>query len=569
MSASLDPFEIFYLRRTLWSVVSEYRRLLFDHAGLRLAEWLRGGSAQIIKKGAGRAIYHVRHPHGEFYVKHFRPSTRFRSFHQRFRRDRAEKEFEVAQLMRSHGIPTVRPLALGERRRLGILAESYLVTEASPNHRTLYEWIEEKWRRTKSMSPAERKSLARELARLTAALHARGLEHRDLHERNIVVESVESPERDQPSFHLRILDLHELRQHHRLAWSQTLHELARLGRYFSIRSSRTDRLRFLTEYARRCGWSREEIASLARPIEQEVIASRANFWRRRDLRPIARGSHLRRDPASGAIWVQSLPASMTKSFIDDPQGWMQDNAIKWWKRGRTTQVAEAAIQEGDRVRRVIVKRYVYQPFREWIATIARDNPATRAWRNGMSLRLRELPTPRPLLLTHRRRWGMLVESFLITERVEDGLPIDRYLSAKCDQLPAAERRPVVRAFIEQVGRLLRQMHERGITHPDLKATNLLVSESESGWPPLFSFIDLDGVKTWQRVPEEEMIQNLARFAVGFRSHPHLTRTDRVRFLRVYLGEHRFRAIWKPLWRKLTLWAERKIERNRRRGRFLA
>jgi serine/threonine protein kinase len=164
---------------------------------------------------------------------------------------------------------------------------------------------------------------------------------------------------------------------------------------------------------------------------------------------------------------------------------------------------------------------------------------------------------------------MLVESYLITERVEEGLPIDRYLSEKCKQASASERRSVVRAFIEQVGRLLRQMHDRGITHPDLKATNWLVSDSKYGGPARFSFIDLDGVKTWQRVPEEEMIQNLARFAVGFRSHPHLTRTDRVRFLRVYLGVHQFRKIWKPLWRKLALWAERKIERNKRRGRFLA
>jgi tRNA A-37 threonylcarbamoyl transferase component Bud32 len=460
-------------------------------------------------------------------------------------------------------------LALGERRHLGVLAESYLVTEASPNHRTLYEWIEEKWRRARSMNPSERQSLSRELARLTAALHARGLEHRDLHERNIVVERLESSAVGEPGFHLRILDLHELRQHRQLTWSQTLHELARLGRYFSIRSSRSDRFRFLREYARRCGWSREEVASLGRQIEREVLDSRANFWRRRDLRPIARGSHLRRDPVSGAIWAQCLPETMVESMIDDPHRWMEQNAIHWWKRGRTTQVAEANYQDGDRTRGVIVKRYAYQPWREWIATIARDNPATRAWRNGMSLRLRELPTPKPLLLTHRRRWGMLVESFLITERVEDGVPVDRYLSEKCQRVPIGERRRAVCAFIEQVGRLLRQMHERGITHPDLKATNLLVSESKQGGPARFSFIDLDGVKTWQRVPEEEMIQNLARFAVGFRSHPYVTRADRVRFLRVYLGEHRFRSIWKPLWRKLALWGERKIERNRRRGRFLA
>jgi tRNA A-37 threonylcarbamoyl transferase component Bud32 len=568
MSSSLDPFEIFYLRRTLWSVAAEYRRLLFDHAGLRLAEWLQGGSAKIIKKGAGRAIYHVRHPHGEFYVKHFRPSTRFRSFHQRFRRDRAEKEFEVAQMMRSQGIPTVRPLALGERRSLGILAESFLVTEANPNHQTLYELIEQHAQGRRPIPPADRQAIARELARLTALLHARGLEHRDLHERNIVVEQVTDAKMGESRFHLRILDLHELRQHRELDWTKTLHELARLGRYFSIRSSRSDRLRFLRQYAAERAWSPPKTADRARQVEAEVILSRANFWRRRDLRPLGRGFWVQQDDDTGAIWSNGMDPSEIRSFLQDPARWLTTHARHWWKQGRATQVAEANLPANGREDKVVVKRYVYRPIREFIAALARDNPATRAYRNGLSLRLRELPTPRPLLLFHRRQFGLIHESYLITESVQGGAPIDRYLEHRCQELAPGPRGQFTRAFVRQVGRLIRQMHDRGVTHPDLKANNLLVTEGEDRQPRLF-LIDLDGVQTWQRVPDRAMIQNLARFAVGFRAHPYITQTDRVRFLRAYLGAHRFQQSWKEIWRMLTRWADRKIEQNRRRGRFLA
>ncbi|MBY0586057.1 hypothetical protein K2X85_02710 [bacterium] len=572
MSASLDPFEIFYLRRTLWSVVRDYRNLLFDQAGLRLKEWIHIGAAEVIKQGAGRAIYHVRQPHGEFYVKHFRPASRLRSVHQRFRRDRAEKEFDVARLMLSHGIPTVRPLALGEKRQLGMLSESYLVTEASPNHQTLFELVELEHRVPNSMTTRDRQCLTRDLAALTASLHAKGLEHRDLHERNIIVERAHSPSEAGSPFQLRILDLHELRQHRELNWQQTLHELSRLGRYFSIRSRRTDRLRFLHRYAKERGWTREEIRERARCIEAEVIDSRANFWRRRDLRPAWRSSLVRKDDPSGAIWSQSFPSDEARTFTAQPKQWLADRLVHWWKQSRTTQVAEASLTRFDEVAgdAVIVKRYVYHPLREWIASMLRDNPATRAWRNGWSLRIREIATPEPLLLLHRRRWGFLVESFLITQRVEQGQPIDQYLSHRCQELSINDRSRFVRSFIDEVGQTLRRMHERGVTHPDLKATNLLVSthRAEDSRPRL-TFIDLDGVQTWQRIPEPEMIQNLARFAVGFRNHPELTRSDRVRFLRAYLGHFRFRSTWKALWRKLADWGERKVKRNRRRGRFLA
>jgi tRNA A-37 threonylcarbamoyl transferase component Bud32 len=574
MSASLDPFEIFYLRRTLWSVVRDYRRLLFDQAGLRLSEWLQGGTAQVVKKGAGRAIYHVRHPDGEFYIKHFRPTARLRSLHQRFRRDRAVKEFDVARQMRSQGIPTVRPLALGEKRKLGLLSESFLVTEASANHQTLFELVEEHHRRPESMTNVERRCLARDLADLTASLHARGLEHRDLHERNIVVERVRSSLDGTRSFDLRILDLHELRRHRELTWAQTLHELARLGRYFSIRTGRTDRVRFLKRYGEVCGWTREEFRIRARAIEEEVIQSRANFWRRRDLRPTWRSSLVQKDRGSGAIWHRSLPTLEARDFVARPAGWLAERVLVWWKRGRSTQVAEARIDNESRpllpiASIVIVKRYLYHPFRELIASLLRDNPATRAWRNGWALRIRELPTPQPLLLVHRRRWGLVTESYLMTERVGDGKPIDRYLSDACERMSKSERPRFIRSYVEQAGRLLRRMHERGITHPDLKATNVLAVTSQRGDRPEFWLIDLDGVKTWQRVPDREMVQNLARFAVGFRHHPWLTRTDRVRFLRAYLGGFRFNGVWKPLWRELAAWGEKKVERNRRRGRFLA
>src|SRR5690606_733935 len=115
--------------------------------------------------------------------------------------------------------------------------------------------------------------------------------------------------------------------------------------------------------------------------------------------------------------------------------------------------------------------------------------------------------------------------------------------------------------------LLRRLHERRVTHRDLKASNILVSTTDDLARPKLWLIDLDGVQTWQTVPEKHRLQNLTRFYVSFHRSPWITLPDRLRFLRIYLGRNfRDRARWKQLWHRILDQAERKIRRNLRQGR---
>ena len=93
--------------------------------------------------------------------------------------------------------------------------------------------------------------------------------------------------------------------------------------------------------------------------------------------------------------------------------------------------------------------------------------------------LRGLPTPRPLAVLHRRHFGLLQEGYLLVETVADAA--DLHTAANClANLTATERRLQLRYRIEQIARLVRELHRRHVSHRDLKAMNILIAPVATG-----------------------------------------------------------------------------------------
>jgi serine/threonine protein kinase len=110
------------------------------------------------------------------------------------------------------------------------------------------------------------------------------------------------------------------------------------------------------------------------------------------------------------------------------------------------------------------------------------------------------------------------------------------------------------------------MHEMGLSHRDLKAANILWSPATKS----FHFIDLVGAARQSQLSTSVRVRNLARLQVSFAQNPHLTRTDRLRFLSIYLcWALRGRAGWKDWWKKIAEASREKIEQNHQRGRPVA
>jgi hypothetical protein len=203
---------------------------------------------------------------------------------------------------------------------------------------------------------------------------------------------------------------------------------------------------------------------------------------------------------------------------------------------------------------------------------------------GHGMRLRWLPTPRPLLVLHRRRHGLHHEGYLLTAKVNDAEDLAEFLQ-RMSLCPTGERAKHLRPILEETARLIRELHRRGLSHRDLKAPNLLVvrqpaaglqdasSEPLDHWGLTASrvwFIDLVGVRKHARVSRRRKVQNLARLNVSAMQHPALTHSHRLRFLLLYLesGLHG-REGWKDWWKAIAAATLGKIRRNLRSGRVLA
>jgi tRNA A-37 threonylcarbamoyl transferase component Bud32 len=189
-------------------------------------------------------------------------------------------------------------------------------------------------------------------------------------------------------------------------------------------------------------------------------------------------------------------------------------------------------------------------------------PATRSWRSGHALLVRDLPTARPWLVLHRRSLAGPRDGYLLCDKVENARELQEVVA---QTTPRAKQN-----LIARLAQIIRRFHEAGLSHRDLKAANILWSEQPNGFSDgdgTLQFIDLVGVRCSVRVPPSVRARDLCRLNVSFLDGRHVSRTDKLRFLRTYLHWTSKRpGNWKEWWKKIAAASQEKIEKNRRSGR---
>ncbi len=547
---------------------------LLDQAGLKLELWRSEGRLSIVKQGPHRVVYKVDLPRGPIYIKHFLTPDRRAILRQWFRRGKGRNEGRRSLQLASLGVPTITPVALGERRRRRFLFENYLVTLAVDDATPLDVFVEQAlpgW--PEPSRSLTRGRLADALAAMTARLHDAGLMHHDFHPGNILVRF----DRDQTP-ELVMIDLDALRRRKEVSWAQARGNLALLDHFFWLRSSRVDRWRFVKSYLaeRRGGGEKPVAREFAVAIEAETRQWAERLWRRWGRR-CQRSNKYFATLSEGRCWgavSRDLDAGCARAFVADPDGAFSGPDVEFLKDSRTTTVALTTMTVRGEPRRVVVKRFNRKKWLDPLLALFRPTRAWRSWQAGQHLAARGVATPQNLAFVARRGrfreaplwWFLPHETYLVTLQQESAIPLSTYLSEVLPALPAAERRRRKGSALEALARLIRTLHDRSLSHRDLKASNILI---EPGGERL-SLIDLVGVSLKHPLPESRRIRDLARLAASALAVPGTTRSDLLRFLRSYrpwgllpLGD------WKGLWRSIDRGIGRKRDMNQRRGRPLS
>ena len=109
---------------TGWWVRADWDNALLEGGRLRLDEWRRSGLLTTVKRGPHRVVYRADLAEGSVYVKHFLvPNLRAKA-RQWFRSGKGRNEGRRAAKLEAIGVPTITPVALGERRVRHFLLEN-------------------------------------------------------------------------------------------------------------------------------------------------------------------------------------------------------------------------------------------------------------------------------------------------------------------------------------------------------------------------------------------------------------------------------------------------------------
>jgi tRNA A-37 threonylcarbamoyl transferase component Bud32 len=568
-----DPFERRSIGAARWIVRAGWIERLLDAEGLRLDEWLADGSAQVVKHGAHRVVYRVERPEGSFYLKHYRCSSIVDLARNWLRPPAAHREFSKALELAQRGLPTFYPLALGETREWGSIAETFLITEAIPDTVSLLDYAtSEIHKLDSSQQPLVRAQLADALALLCVQLHRAGVFHNDLHAGNILVqrESCEPDEQGRIAPRFFLVDLPGITFSAPLDWPRSRDSLLMLHSDWSQRATMAERWRFWRRYSleraelrlpnlRAAGL---EVFAHTRDYSCRVLAGRV----KRALRS-NRDYHSYSGEQARGHAITQLAANDLAQLVNDPERLFRDFWHEPVKLTPASMMVTAEMTLDGQPTAVAYKRIRPRNVLKRVGSLAGRHRALNAWLLGHALLERGIATARPVAVVVPKGLAQLGAGYVATEWIADAQNLHLYLW-RLARLPSAERLKQTRRTAVALGRLIGRMHAWRVAHRDLKGCNLLLSER--GEAVEAYLIDLDGVRIRRRLGYAEQVRNLARLAVSVEAHAWIRASDRRRFVAAYQAELAPLGVDpKRLWRDVARHARRIVERLRKQGKPIA
>jgi len=514
-----------------------------DEGLLALARQLDAGrlpdDALLIKRRERRSVWALPDVAGGVLLKQFQVRG-WEPLLFLLRTSRGAAEFRAAVELARLGVATPSGLGYGERRRFGLLTESWSCARLVPSASTIGESL------LAAVAAGDEGSVSRLVGSalgVAAALHRLPVLHRDLHANNLLLGA---------DGRVLVIDLHSMRRVRRLTRRMRIENLARL--VFSMRAS-VDLSRSATlaaSYARDSGEPAEplatELSAALDDFERSYVNGRTARCLANSTLFVAERQHDGRVFRRRDYSVERLRADLLRHDQTVRSG--GPGLLGSSPRARVTCVDDPA---GPRILKEYVNAGRLPRLRHWL----RRGRARTAWVASRRLEVLGLQTPQALALIERHDGSAV----LVTRMVPAALTLRAWLESLERDPQPRERRLVARAVGHVVGRLARA----GLRHDDLSAKNLLIGDEppaaprdrrDAGAPPWpgVHLIDLDNLRPVGRHDPRSLIRMLSQLGDLPAS---VTRTDRQRFLRAYEG-----AAGQPLSRPV---AEAAAEGARRRA----
>jgi serine/threonine protein kinase len=233
------------------------------------------------------------------------------------------------------------------------------------------------------------------------------------------------------------------------------------------------------------------------------------------------------------IWIpQRLVESSLLRAVRDPDELLRRRECRIIKDERKTRVGCVAVTVGGASTSVYVKRYNAFSWRYKLLSLFFRSGALRSLRGAMVLMRIGVRTGMPLAAVESRCWGLLSQSFYVSEEIASGQTSDIYWRKNLRPLSGVNGFRRRRKFLQELAHLFYQLHGAGIYHNDLKDANILVRSDANGSEG-FYLLDLDGVRHCFLLSSRRRVKNLVQLN---RTLGRLLRnTEKLYWLQHYLG----------------------------------
>ncbi|MCD6352837.1 MAG: hypothetical protein J7M06_01325 [Proteobacteria bacterium] len=474
-----------------------------------------------VKKTDTRLVFrcNLKNSEKSLIVKVFKRShlgNKLKSF---FRPSRSWKEWQIGHKLSERSISTPPLVASGSSRKFGFLRKDYIISEEITEAKPLNIWIEENIHQ-RSISLSEKKRVIQAFALFVRLIHDQGIYPSDFHQGNVLIKIEKT---SPPIFYL--IDLHSIRIKRKLTLQNRIKNLVQLN---DFRISMPDRFRFLKSYLPEEMIKGISTKKLARKIKAASLKDWQHLWtkrKRKCLQSKKMAEKLKIDSWVGMVKKDYVFSQTLKKIKCNFQG----SGVKDIKKTPLVSVKELTLPRDNKSRCLIIKEYKAIGWSSKVKAMFRISRAKRAWVNAHNLLMRGISTPAPVAYGEKKRWGMVWESFFITEKVSESQASDLFLKSP------SKKSSLKKNFLVNLARLVRWMHQTNICHGDLKASNILVASD--GKNPRIFLVDMDGVKIRPTIGIKDIARDLSRMRAAFSDI--LSQSELEYFLRIYGKDNRF------------------------------
>lgn len=423
-----------------------------------------------------------------------------------FRSSRGHKEYRVSLELSQQAISAPPVIAYGVSRRFGFLTGDILISREIGEAIPLSTWVRNNI--VKGPIPFQgKKEIIKALASFVRRIHDNGVYSRDFHQGNILLKAKKD---EPPQFY--VTDLHSLGIKKRVSLRERIYNLAQLND-FGIAVK--DRLRFLKYYLSEGVPLDVSIKGLASNIDSVSFTNWQHLWKKRKkkcLRPGKQLSVLQMGSWKGMIRKEYDTNEFLQLLCRFHPPLSKSNTQKI-KESLRTSVTEMEYLDQGKSKTLIMKYYKSADFLSTLKELFRPSRAKRAWINAHNLLMRGIPTPLPLAFGEKEQWGLIQESFLITEKIPEAKASDIFLKELSGKPFAHKNLSTKNLFLVKLARMIQWMHQTGICHGDLKASNILVTMQDE--EPSVMFVDVDGVKIRNKLRVKDIAKDLSRVSAAF------------------------------------------------------